>query len=638
MVQSHSLFFYGTLCHAAVLRRVIGNNGEHSTCRDALLEDHVRLHVAGEDYPAVVSVDSAESARLLKRNLAPTERRVQGVVVQGLTDDDVAMLDEFEGDEYDRRPCSVSLLPTSPSASSLSAPIPATVYLWTAPLSRLEPRIWSFTDFLRDSAHRWVGSGADSNPDYVEVDRRRNMKGVITPRGVREESAKVLEGATAQLSLDRKNGGGGGEKHVNGTAFEPFGRELAKKYWRFEEGWVNLNHGSYGAAPLPVVESLHAIQARCDSAPDRFMRVEYEQELIDVRTRLADFVDCETDDLVLVPNATSGVNEALRGLTTEWNKGDRLLFFSSSIYNACSSTLQYIVDTHRHLDLELLPVVFTYPKPHSEVVRLARDAIERANSDGTGRRVRLALIDAISSAPGVVVPWEDLVDLFREKDIISLVDAAHQIGQLPVSLRTSKPDFWISNCHKWLHAHRGVAVLYVDKKFQHLVHSSPIGHYYGVKGGFVNEHSWSGTVDWSPYLSVAAALDFRRDILGGEERIYQYCFDLAVQGGDLVAAELGTKVMRNATPEEGELIATMVNVELPLPAPSTFSTSDLKLLNPFWFRELASKHQTVVPIFAHGDVFWTRLSAQVYNDLDDFAHVAKALKTVCEQITAGTWR
>lgn len=74
----------------------------------------------------------------------------------------------------------------------------------------------------------------------------------------------------------------------------------------------------------------------------------------------------------------------------------------------------------------------------------------------------------------------------------------------------------------------------------------------------MNEHSWSGTVDWSPYLSVAAALDFRRDVLGGEERIYQYCFDLAVQGGDLVAAELRTKVMRNATPEEGELIATMV--------------------------------------------------------------------------------
>lgn len=48
MVQSHSLFFYGTLCHAAVLRRVIGNDGQHLTCRDAVLEDHVRLHVTGE--------------------------------------------------------------------------------------------------------------------------------------------------------------------------------------------------------------------------------------------------------------------------------------------------------------------------------------------------------------------------------------------------------------------------------------------------------------------------------------------------------------------------------------------------------------------------------------------------------------
>lgn len=61
------------------------------------------------------------------------------------------------------------------------------------------------------------------------------------------------------------------------------------------------------------------------------MRVEYEQDLIDVRTRLAEFVGCDTDDLVLVPNATSGVNEALRALTTEWNKGDQLLFFSSSM-------------------------------------------------------------------------------------------------------------------------------------------------------------------------------------------------------------------------------------------------------------------------------------------------------------------
>ena len=46
--MAHSLFFYGTLCHAAVLARVIGNPGEHLTTNDALLVDHARLHVDRE--------------------------------------------------------------------------------------------------------------------------------------------------------------------------------------------------------------------------------------------------------------------------------------------------------------------------------------------------------------------------------------------------------------------------------------------------------------------------------------------------------------------------------------------------------------------------------------------------------------
>lgn len=60
----------------------------------------------------------------------------------------------------------------------------------------------------------------------------------------------------------------------------------------------------------------------------------------------------------------------------------------------------------------------------------------------------------------------------------SLVDAAHHIGQLPINLRELKPDFWLSNCHKWLMGQRSVAVLYVSKPFQHLVSSLPIGNTY----------------------------------------------------------------------------------------------------------------------------------------------------------------
>lgn len=57
--------------------------------------------------------------------------------------------------------------------------------------------------------------------------------------------------------------------------------------------------GSYGAAPIPVIKSFREIQDMGAAAPDRWMRKEYMELLIALRARTADFVGCDTDDLVL---------------------------------------------------------------------------------------------------------------------------------------------------------------------------------------------------------------------------------------------------------------------------------------------------------------------------------------------------
>lgn len=36
--------------------------------------------------------------------------------------------------------------------------------------------------------------------------------------------------------------------------------------------------------------------------------------------------------------------------------------------------------------------------------------------------------------------------------------------QLNIDLSAVQPDFWVSNCHKWLYAKRGCAVLYAAKR------------------------------------------------------------------------------------------------------------------------------------------------------------------------------
>jgi hercynylcysteine S-oxide lyase len=138
------------------------------------------------------------------------------------------------------------------------------------------------------------------------------------------------------------------------------------------------------------------------------------------------------------------------------------VYYSSTVYGACGKTLQYTVDSHPHLSLRLESVPVVWPISDKDLIEATRRTIEHVNE--CGGKVRLALVDAISSNPGVAIPWQELCSLFRANGILSLVDAAHSLGQEHVDLRRSQPDFWVSNAHKWLYAHHACAALYVAKK------------------------------------------------------------------------------------------------------------------------------------------------------------------------------
>ena len=79
--------------------------------------------------------------------------------------------------------------PPVPPLPSLAPPVTANIYIWTKPLSHLRSEIWDYEHFVRENAWKWVGSAAADNKDYAEVDKRREMGGVI----VREELIDAIE-------------------------------------------------------------------------------------------------------------------------------------------------------------------------------------------------------------------------------------------------------------------------------------------------------------------------------------------------------------------------------------------------------------------------------------------------------------
>jgi len=437
-----------------------------------------------------------------------------------------------------------------------------------------------------------------------------------------------------------------------------FGHPI-KPYWAFDPGYVNLNHGSYGSTPLPVLFKCSELTMLAERNPDKFHRIEYMPMLKEARKRVAELIGAEHDEVVLVPNATHGINTVLRNF--EWREGD-VLIGASTTYGAVSKTIRYLSDRSEQPRPTSHIIEYTFPMSHTEILDHFRkrikdiknlypnvefndvpsNSVSSGNAENTNKKNKfVAVIDGITSNPGVLLPWKQMVQVCKEEGVWSVLDAAHSIGQeMDINVNEADPDFFISNCHKWLYVKRSCALLYVPRRNQHLIKSSiPTSHQYASPNdpnfsgdtNFVTQHEWTGTADQVPYLSVNAALDFRQ-WLGGEAAINAYCHKLAMDGGKRLAEVMGTKVMD----ETGELTLNMANVLLPLPVEKTrgqiYTSENLNAINIFLREKLLYEWNAYAAHYFHGGGWWCRCSAQVWNEVSDFEYVGKAFNALCREI------
>ncbi|QRW04266.1 aminotransferase class-V protein [Ceratobasidium sp. AG-Ba] len=505
---------------------------------------------------------------------------------------------------------SPALTQTLLSASSelpaeLPPPLTVQTYVWAAGTGRLELQSGPITNplqydtFVKEKLWRWAGSGADSNQDYVEVDRRRDMQGAIV----------VPAGGEGELQPDYT-----------------FGHNMLQ-YFMFDKGYINLNHGSYGSLPRPVYEKCLEITKRSEGRPDSFHRREYQAELKECRAKVAKLMNCDLDECAITNNTTHGVHTILNNF--HWKKGDVLVGFSTT-YGAVHNMIQYVSETPPNPTQ--ITVVLTFPMSHTGIIdKLRQQLKDIPRHDG---QTIVVVLDAIISVPGVVLPWEEMVKVCKQEGAYSLVDGAHAIGQIDIDLAVSQPDFFVTNCHKWLYAKRSAAVVYIPERNQHIIHSTfPTSHDYvsinsGKKPDIIHQFDWTGTIDMAPFLSISHALKFREEI-GGEKKINDYCHNLAVKGGEVLAGVLKTNVLEN---ENKELTANMVNVRLPLTIPDGLPPTKLGEIGRFFIDRLLDDYNSFSSIYVHNGQWWTRCSAQIWNEESDFEFIGNAFLNICNEI------
>jgi isopenicillin-N epimerase len=364
---------------------------------------------------------------------------------------------------------------------------------------------------------------------------------------------------------------------------------------------VFLNHGSYGATPRPVFEAYQQWQLRLESQPVLFLGREFNQLIYDARHALGEYLHADADDLVYIPNTTHGVNIVAHSLQLQ--PGEEILTTDHE-YGACDYTWDFICSKTGAKYIHQ-----TIPLP----VHNRADVVEQFWR-GVTPQTKVIYLSHITSATALRLPVEQICQRARDAGILTVVDAAHSPGQIPVDLSELGADIATGNCHKWMLAPKGAAFLYVRGDVQPLV--EPLVVSWGFNptpdfttgSRFVDILQWTGTRDPASFLSVPAAIQFMKEQNWEDVRLH--CHRLLSQAIERVC---DLTDLQPLYPLDSDFYSQMGIAPLPPCDPLVLKS------------RLYDEYKIEIPVTQWQDRQFLRISIQGYNDQADVDALIRAL-------------
>ncbi|KAA8542989.1 hypothetical protein F0562_021516 [Nyssa sinensis] len=406
--------------------------------------------------------------------------------------------------------------------------------------------------------------------------------------------------------------------------------DIQEEFAHHQQGVARINNGSFGSCPASVIAAQRRWQLRFLQQPDDFFFNHLQNGIILSRTLIKNLINADfVEEVSMVDNATTASAIVLqhigRGFAEgRFQKGDVVVMLHCAFQAVKKSIEAYVTRAGG----SVIEVQLPFPiNSNDEIIAEFRKGLVKGKANG--RKVRLAIIDHITSMPCVVIPVGELVKICREEGVDHVfVDAAHAIGSVHVDVKEIGADFYVSNLHKWFFCPPSVAFLYCRKThISSNLHHPVVSNEYG--NGLAIESAWIGTRDYSSQLIVPSVLDFVNRFEGGIEGIRKRNHDAVVEMGKMLAKAWETNL---GSPPD--MCPGMIMVGLPASLGILSDFDALKLRT-----HLRDHFSVEVPIHYQApkdgevgatDVYgcitgYARISHQVYNTVDDYLKFRDAI-------------
>ncbi|CUF67861.1 aminotransferase, putative [Bodo saltans] len=397
------------------------------------------------------------------------------------------------------------------------------------------------------------------------------------------------------------------------SAQTEFGQPFLQEHFMIAKDFVFINHGAFGGSLLGAQSLKEHMDRYMESQILRFYDRELLPLIVYVVRALSKFIHCNPKNLVLVQNATSGLNAAIRHLI---KPNDVVAYLDTeylSVYKMAYIRAQEVGATLHEIPLNM--------HLHDDALLSDDDALTKHIVSHLPPGCTTAIIDFVTSTTAMLMPtFTHLVPALRAAGVKRvIVDGAHTSLQVPLDFNAlpvvCQPDAFVGNLHKWFSCPKAAAFMWIKDENIRVIEPAVISH--GAREGLLSSFIWDGTRDYSAYLTIPAIIHFWE--LQGLDRVREYCSTLLRDAVTMLTTAFQTRRIARHAP-------FMSLVELPEALQGRRDAS--KYVQDV----LHTQYRIEVPVKQIESTLYLRISVFVYNEPAHYAFLRDAILDFVERI------
>ena len=273
--------------------------------------------------------------------------------------------------------------------------------------------------------------------------------------------------------------------------------KLVRSQYDLHPDFINLESGYYNIIPKPTLKKQIEHIKRVNLEGSFYMRKSRFKDKSTITSELANFVGCDSKNLVVTRNTTESLDLIISGFP--WKNGDEAIYASQD-YGAMQDMFEQIGKRHGVV-LKKVSVP-NHPKNDTELISLYESQITS--------KTRLIMISHMVNITGQILPVKKICDMAHSHGVEVLVDGAHCVGHFNFKIDSLNCDYYGSSLHKWLATPLGAGLLYVNNK--HIPKIWPLIADHEKDPNKIQRLSHTGTHPVSTDLTIIDAIEYLNSI------------------------------------------------------------------------------------------------------------------------------